>query len=165
LPPYAHTPGVTPHPVGDPEGHSHGRRHEKVSPPESARWRECEPYLWGIDLFNAGYYWEAHESWEAAWIAAGRRGPTADFLKALIKLAAAGVKLREGNPTGARRHLRRAEELLNGLIKPDPAESRWFGLELSSLANTCRSLASGTFSEFTGSTQPTPVHGLEFRPH
>ena len=50
----------------------------------------------GVALFNAGYYWEAHEAWEGLWHAYGRRGPTADVLKALIKLAAAGVKVREG---------------------------------------------------------------------
>ena len=36
----------------------------------------------------------------------------ADFLKGLIKLAAAGVKLREGNPRGVKRHAARAGELL-----------------------------------------------------
>ena len=54
----------------------------------------------GVELFNAGYYWEAHEAWEALWHAAGRRGPTADLLKGLIKLAAAGVKVRERQEHG-----------------------------------------------------------------
>jgi uncharacterized protein len=63
-------------------------------------WRNCEPCLWGIDLFNNGYYWEAHESWEAAWHATGRCGPMADFCKSLIKFAAAGVKAREGRANG-----------------------------------------------------------------
>ena len=54
----------------------------------------------GIALFNAGYYWEAHEAWEGLWHAHGRDGPTADVLKGLIKLAAAGVKVREGRPHG-----------------------------------------------------------------
>ena len=53
--------------------------------------------LRGLLYYNAGYYWEAHEAWEAAWVIAGRQGPTADFYKGLIKLAAAGVKLYEGN--------------------------------------------------------------------
>ena len=46
-------------------------------------------------------YWEAHEAWEELWHACGRMGPTADFLRGLIKLAAAGVKVREGRPRGS----------------------------------------------------------------
>lgn len=59
-------------------------------------------------MFNAGYYWEAHEAWESLWHAEGRRGATAEVLKGLIKLAAAGVKVREGRPNGVRTHAARA---------------------------------------------------------
>jgi predicted metal-dependent hydrolase len=64
----------------------------------------------GIELFDAGYYWEAHEAWEVLWHAAGRRGPTADVLRGLIKLAAAGIKVRERREPGVRTHARRAAE-------------------------------------------------------
>ena len=70
-------------------------------------------FRFGVDLFNHGYYWEAHEVWEGLWHACGRKGTLADFLKGLIRLAAAGVKAREGNPTGVIRHARRAEELFS----------------------------------------------------
>lgn len=66
---------------------------------------------YAVDLFNHGYYWEAHEVWEHEWIAAGRTGPAADLLKGFIKLAAAGVKAREGRPAGIVRHGQRALEL------------------------------------------------------
>lgn len=112
LPPYTYVPGLTPHPVSDPRGHAFGHSPPLVEPldpfhPEtSSTW--CEARL----LFNAGYYWEAHEAWESLWHAAGRTGPVADFLKGLIKWAAAGVKVREGRPEGVRRHCLRAAELL-----------------------------------------------------
>jgi predicted metal-dependent hydrolase len=85
-------------------------------PPEPApldpnQWQASREYLFGCDLFNHGYYWEAHEVWESLWKACGRSGTTADFLKGLIKLAAAGVKHREGRPEGVRRHAARAVEL------------------------------------------------------
>jgi hypothetical protein len=67
-------------------------------------------FLHGIRLFNAGYYWEAHEVWEDLWHIEGRHGPTAETLKGLIKLAAAGVKAREGRENGVRTHCRRAAE-------------------------------------------------------
>ena len=63
-------------------------------------WQENRIYLGGIDLFNHGYYWEAHEMWEALWHRTGGDAVTAMFLKGLIKLTAAGVKIREGNPRG-----------------------------------------------------------------
>lgn len=71
-------------------------------------WSDCRPYLWGIDLFNYGCYWEAHEAWESLWHHCGRRGALADFLKGLIKLAAAGVKVRQRRAEGIRRHAARA---------------------------------------------------------
>src|SRR5690606_13320988 len=79
LPPYAYTPGRFPHPVRDPQGHSFGRPPPSVSPTELADWRTSRVYRVGVDLFNHGYYWEAHEAWEALWNALGRRGVEADF--------------------------------------------------------------------------------------
>jgi uncharacterized protein len=112
LPPYAHVPGKTPHPESDPAGHSFGHPRPKAAPVDPARWLESREYLRGLDLFNHGYYWEAHEQWEALWHAAGRQGPLADFLKGLIRLAAAGVKAREGRPAGVASHARAAARLL-----------------------------------------------------
>lgn len=148
LPPYAHTPGETPHPISDPAGHSHG---EEPSLPEAldpTSWRACPDYLQAIDLFNHGYPWEAHEAWERLWIAAGRRGETADFLKGLIKLAAAVVKQREGRPTGVRRHARRAAELFRAV----PLE-RYAGLVKAELVAAAEQVAEiGSWS---------PIHFLQ----
>ena len=112
LPPYTYVPGGDwPHPTRSPEGHSWGSPHEDVDPILANRWQASPAYLRGVALFNAGYYWEAHESWEALWHAHGRRGSTAELLQALIKLAAAGVKVREGRPAGVRTHASRAARL------------------------------------------------------
>ena len=114
LPPYTYVPGRAPHPIGDPRGHG-------CAGPELScgcsmdGWMRLESYEWAVRLFNHGYFWEAHESWEELWLLEGRKGPTADFLKALIKLAAAGVKLYEGNLAGVHRHAARAKELLDGI--------------------------------------------------
>ncbi len=109
MPPYAFVPGGPwPHPTGSPQGHSAGRKPEPREPIEGDNWALCEAYLRGVALFNAGYYWEAHESWEALWHAHGRHGPTADLLKGLIKLAAAGVKVRQRQRHGVVTHAERA---------------------------------------------------------
>ena len=113
LPPYSYVPGGEwPHPTGDERGHSFGK-HEPAVSLDEANWRENETWLFAFDLFNHGYYWEAHEAWESLWHASGRTGPVADLLKGLIKLAAAGVKSREGRPKGVRQHAARAAELLS----------------------------------------------------
>ena len=102
LPKYTYVPGISPHPVSDLRGHAYG-----VPRPVSTG--SLQP---GIALFNHGFYWESHEAWEAEWLALGRTGPRADFVKGLIKLAACGVKCLEQNAAGARRHAQRAMELL-----------------------------------------------------
>jgi len=136
MPPYGYVPGRAPHPVSDPAGHSYGIAPERPPPLDPARWHDSPLYRFGIDLFNHGYYWEAHEAWEALWHAAGRRGPVADFLKALIQLAAAGVKVRQGQPEGTRTHTARARELLAGVAQSLNAES-FAGLRLSDLTLCC----------------------------
>jgi predicted metal-dependent hydrolase len=89
----------------------HGRPLQVPPPLDPAHWQDSRAYLYGIDLFNHGYYWEAHEAWEGLWHQAGRQGLVADFLKGLIKLAAAGVKVREGVPRGVAVHAAGAADL------------------------------------------------------
>ncbi|WP_245895351.1 DUF309 domain-containing protein [Devosia submarina] len=66
-------------------------------------------FLWGTDLFNHGYYWEAHEAWEGLWQMA--LGDEKLFFKGLILLSASGVKVREGKRGPALRHATRAAEM------------------------------------------------------
>src|SRR3954447_16675008 len=104
LPRYAFVPGRHPHPVSDLRGHSFGVRSSELNPLDPHHPGRSIEFLYAIDLFNAGYYWEAHETWESLWHAAERSGPIAMLLKGLIKLAAAGVKAREGNAAGVQCH-------------------------------------------------------------
>jgi hypothetical protein len=108
LPPYRHLPGETPHPLKDPAGHSFGRQEPEpeLLPPD--RWREMEPYLYGIDLFNAGYFWEAHEVWEGLWRVGDMASAQVRFLQALIQTAAACLKARGGNTAGVAKLRERA---------------------------------------------------------
>jgi hypothetical protein len=140
LPPYSFVPGRFPHPFSNPAGHSHGQRAAGGSPADSDRWQECLPYLRGLDLFNHGYYWEAHEAWEGLWHACGRRGPSADFFKGLIQLAVAGVKVREGKPAGVRKHAARAAELFRQIAK-DKSGATMFGLTLATLTDWADAVA------------------------
>jgi hypothetical protein len=141
FPPYAYIPGRFPHPTSDPAGHSFGI--PPVVPPklEPERWQESRPYLYGIDLFNGGYYWESHVAWESLWLACGRKGEVADFLKGLIKLAAAGVKALEGRLDGVKSHSRRAAELWRKVIHSLGAEQEVFlGLRIKDLIGVAETI-------------------------
>src|SRR5262245_6153026 len=133
LPPYAYVPdGPWPHPVSSPAGHSAGRVPVRVEPIGAGGWAASPAFRRGVALFNAGYYWEAHEAWEALWHAQGRRGPTADVLKGLIKLAAAGVKVRQRQPRGVATHAHRAAALFEAEARQQGG--RLLGLDLLDLA-------------------------------
>lgn len=162
LPPYTYVPGRAPHPVTDPAGHSFGRTAPASPPPSPEDWRACGEYLYGIDLLNRGFYWEAHEAWEAVWGAAGRAGPVADFFKGLIKLAAAGVKWREGNPAGARRHARRARELF-ARVRAATGGSLYFGLSLDELV-ACTETAEAGGNQVPADDRPRVVFPFSLRP-
>ncbi len=176
FPPYTFVPGLAPHPFSDPNGHSYGKRPPTPAPPDPERWWECREFLFGIDLFNgpapqdasasrlrpelrdvfAGYYWEAHEAWEGLWHACGRVGPTADFLRGLIKLAAAGVKLREGVPHGAASHAARAAAIFrNAAGRLGGVGAHYFGLRVGDL------LAAAHAAEAAAGEDPAP-NGLRF---
>ena len=56
--------------------------------------------LRGVDLFNNGRYWEAHEIWEAEWTP-DRKGPDSGFYKGLIQVAAGCLHYTRHNRRGA----------------------------------------------------------------
>jgi uncharacterized protein len=141
LPPYSYVPGLSPHPVSDPRGHSFGVQEPAAEPLQVASYQSNETYLYAIDLFNHGFYWEAHEAWEALWHAAGRTGAAADFLKGLIKLAAAGVKAREGRAAGVRQHAQRAAELFHAVSAGADGSGRLYGMMLDNLKTAAENIA------------------------
>jgi hypothetical protein len=68
------------------------------SPPRDAidydRLAADDDFRFGVDLFNHGFPWEAHEAWEPLWFAAPRDRPERALLQGLIHAAAAAVKAR-----------------------------------------------------------------------
>jgi hypoxanthine phosphoribosyltransferase len=114
--------------------------------------------LYGLDLFNHGYYWEAHEIWERIWHACGRAGPAGNFIKGLIKLAAAGVKAREGRPEGVRTHARRAAELFRQTVgQLPPGQTCYFGLSLQRLIGLATDVARGPIASNAPAGAPVEV--------
>ncbi|MCP3917570.1 MAG: DUF309 domain-containing protein [bacterium] len=104
FPAYAFLPGRDPHPTRDPEGHSYSTEPEEPAGyfvPED--WSENEDYLYGIDLYNHGYLWEAHEAWEGLWHQAKHDALQAEMLQGLIQCAAAALKIPMEQPRGLER--------------------------------------------------------------
>ena len=54
----------------------------------------------GIELFNSGRYWDAHEAWEHEWTP-DRKGPESGFYKGLIQVAAGCLHYQRRNRRGA----------------------------------------------------------------
>lgn len=53
-------------------------------------------FRYGADLYNAGFYWEAHEVWEPVWMALPPNSRERIACQALIQAANACLKLRFG---------------------------------------------------------------------
>ena len=170
LPPYSYVPGhELPHPVNDPAGHLYGVQHEPPIPAAELTLLPTEPdprrralvatlatnsrWLYALDLFNAGFYWEAHEVWEGFWNALARKTPEALFIQGLIHLAAAAVKIREGKPAGVIRHTKRARELLGDPAAADPGGS--LGIAPDSLSALITELE--TYTPACWHTSKTPA--------
>lgn len=121
FPPYRFTPGRDPHPIANPLGHSYlppGTPHPQPAPMSPQHWQECEPYLFGCDLYNHAYWWEAHEEWEGIWKRFEKGTAPREFLQGLIQVSACHLKLYLGHMDGVERlrgtsaeHLRAAERL------------------------------------------------------
>ena len=100
LPPYRFIPGVNAHPSRHPQGHSFG--HTRAGPPVLAPedWRLNDRYLYGVDLYNAAYWWESHEAWEDVWQTIAKDSPYGQFLQGLIQVSAAFIKWHSGDFVG-----------------------------------------------------------------
>src|ERR1700712_1298769 len=105
MPRWAYVPGV------ESEADHDTLKHAKSLVP--SRFRGFVParhpaLRYGIDLNDAGYFWESHEILEAIWAAAPQGGRERILLRACIQIANANLKLRMQRPHAAARLLREA---------------------------------------------------------
>ncbi len=131
FPSYRFTPGVTPHPRRDPQGHAYGKPEERPAylPPE--RWRENDLYLYGVDLYHQGYLWESHEAWESLWHLTGKEDVEGQFLQGLIQNAAALLKVHLQHWDGARHLSREAHRRLQ--FVEQSVSGRFMGIDVQGL--------------------------------
>lgn len=106
---------------------------------------EKAAYLEGIARFNAGEFFEAHETWEDAWN--GTSGRRSDFYKGLIQMVVALEHYRRLNGLGARKVLTSASKIWA------PMPDVYMGLDLRRVEKSMRN----TLAEVLAAADGTPV--------
>lgn len=132
FPKYRYVPKVHPHPEIHPKGHSYGKeaKPEKFIPPE--KWKQNDSYLYGVDLFNHGFWWEAHEAWERVWMTTKKKDEHGQFLQGLIQCSAALLKLFSGSQNGFEKLYGEGKKRLEFCLEKLPNHQRQFmGLKLT----------------------------------
>jgi predicted metal-dependent hydrolase len=107
-------------------------------------------FLRGVEQFNAGFYFECHDTLEEMW--AGVRGPSRDFFQGLIQVAVGFYHLSGGNLAGAHSMLARA------LKRFERYPERYFGFDLAAhrreLQGWSERIAAGALGELSRDDVP-----------
>lgn len=142
FPPYRFVPGLNPRPstvntppepqpsAPEPRPLGSGSRQKRPqpqwSPAESearlfpTRWHDCPHYLFGVDLYNFAYWWEAHEAWEDIWRELPPADPCRALLQCFIQVSAAHLKRHLGVQRGVHELLSRAQRNFNAAAAAPP---------------------------------------------
>jgi predicted metal-dependent hydrolase len=94
-------------------------------------WHQHSEYLWGVDLYNSGFTWEAHEVWESLWRGAADASSMRSFLQGLIQCAAASVKSALADGVASARVAQRAIGRLRAVQQEQGA--MYMGVDLAEL--------------------------------
>ena len=89
---------------------------------------DAQAFRYGVDLFNHGFFWEAHEVWEAVWLAAPPNSGRRQGVRALIQMANALLKRHMQKPRACRRL---ADEVARLALDADLLDE---GLDIAALA-------------------------------
>ena len=128
FPAYVFKPGENPHPKKS-GGHMEGLGDPVAKPLDIKHPEHSEFLRFSLDLYNHKYFWESHVYFEALWNAHGRVGSVADFMKGMIKLGAAGVKMAIDQKVSAEGHFMRAKELFESVIASEGSVFLGFDLK------------------------------------
>lgn len=143
FPETAYVPGRTPHPRETASGTGGPA---PAWPPKGDPFRgeqRLAALAQGVDLFNHGYFWEAHEAWEEPWQVEVRESAQRLYLQGLIRLAAAALKHRIDEPKGVIAHATWCVAVFERLARQHPGLAEG-GPGLPELAALARRLEQGT---------------------
>ncbi|MFM7203216.1 MAG: DUF309 domain-containing protein [Myxococcota bacterium] len=172
LPPYAFVPTFWPHPVRDPQGHSHKNPLDYGLPPSEQDFRQHEGWQYVQRLLLNGFYWEAHEGLEHWWKQLPESDARRPYFQGLLHLAAAGVKARQGQPGGVHSHASKAEKRLeeadlrlNAEHQMRTSDPVFLGISLNMLRKEASRIAlqSSRFHTESGAHLVLPVLALHWK--
>jgi hypothetical protein len=159
FPPYRFVPGHAPHPFAHKGGYAYGQRPEAPPFRSSGQWKRNRAFLRGVDFFNRGWWWEAHEAWESYWhVTAGRDSQQHDLFKGLIQLAACALNRERRSDEGAGRLLFSAITLLEKVDRQRDAEPLC-GLVIADVVSNAHKFLAEAVDPKVGA-----VNGLYLRP-
>lgn len=95
-------------------------------------WPENVTYLYGIDLYQSGFFWEAHEVWEPVWLRSAGNSRERLLVQGLIQLSNACLKIAMERPDAAARLLAIARDKVSEAAVGGPAI---MGIALTPLAD------------------------------
>lgn len=102
-------------------------------------WTENETYCYGFSLFRHEMFWEAHEVWEAVWLATPPNSKQRRILRCLIQTANARLKWRMNRPRATKRLATEALAELSGLEYGQTG--LFMGIDIAQLTSRLRQLA------------------------
>ena len=102
LPEARHLPGLNDRPEEGPVLAAAALARQAFDP---EAWSDSAAYLYGFDLLAGGFFWEAHEVWEPAWMRCLPNSLQRKVLQGLIQGVNAGLKSAIERPKAARRLL------------------------------------------------------------
>ncbi len=128
FPPYRYLPTVNAHPRRDPQGHSYRKDEPKAPPLAPEDWKKNELYLYGVDLYNHAFWWEAHEAWEAVWHTTHKESDYGQYIQGLIQISASFIKWQIKEESGVLALYKRGSERLKHVQK---THVQYMGLNLN----------------------------------
>ena len=132
LPDLPHVPGKTARPVTSPAFTA-----AAAAPIYTVdrMWQQNDTYLYGLDLYAAEFFWEAHEVWEPVWMRSPGNSRERLLVQGLIQLSNACLKIVMHRPEAATRLLGIAHQKV---LETAVGGSTMMGLELSDLADAIK---------------------------
>jgi hypothetical protein len=129
LPPYRYVPlGSHPHPTMDAGGHMQDRLAPPGDPPSELAWMTNRYWLYGIDLFNNWYFWEAAEVWSPLWVGLEKKAPAAVFVQTMMMVSGGILKAHCNEPKGVLSFWQKADERFTALKR---SHKELWGIKIS----------------------------------
>jgi hypothetical protein len=110
------------HPL-DPDGHMRAIDVPDVEVVSEMAWMVNPRWLYGVDLYNNWFFWEAHEVWEPLWKALDKAKPPGLFLQGLMQASGGVLKAHVGDLDGAQAFWGQAETRLGKCA--DATDTLW----------------------------------------